>query len=76
MVVNINYKPSTYPTYVFNFITKHRNKGKLMNYTSFSEHVNAGGFIQKTAPKTIVILSKQANQLVEFISLIPYTYVW
>ena len=24
---------------------------KLMNFTSFSEYVNAGGFIQKTVPR-------------------------
>ena len=33
-----------------------------MNSTSFGEYVNAGGSIQKTAPRTTVILSKQSNR--------------
>ena len=33
-----------------------------MNSMSFGEYVNVGGFIQKTAPRTTIILSKQANQ--------------
>jgi hypothetical protein len=49
MVVNINHKPSTYPAYVLNSITKHRSRGfKLINSTSFGEFMFAGGFNQKT----------------------------
>ena len=33
-----------------------------MNSTSFDEYVTAGGCIQKTAPGTTVIHSKQANR--------------
>ena len=35
---------------------------KLMNSTSFGDFMTAGGFIQKIAPRTTVIHSKQANR--------------
>jgi hypothetical protein len=48
-VTNNNYKPSTYPTFILNSITKHKYRGfKLINSTSFGESVFSTGFIQKT----------------------------
>ena len=44
-----------------NVITNKDLGFKLMNSTSFGDFMTAGGFIQKTAPETTVIHSKQEN---------------
>jgi hypothetical protein len=40
-----------------------------MNSTSFGDFMTTGGFIQKTAPGTTVIYSKQANRRQQVIQL-------